>query len=225
MRLAEAAGVDLAALGDVVRHSDRVTGGPGAVHAAPTGRPLGPTTACGRSSSTPASLGEKDLRAGDRAGRRSWGSTCRSPVWPPNDSGAALGVPHEEPMTDDRPVTERRPPRARGKEQMKAVYGWDIDQVEGPFVESTVDHLFGEVWAEGKHDGQGTAARAHRHGGRQRDGGRRRAAARRRRAPRRARRRRPALARRLRRPLRRLAPRAKLNTEVEKLVARMEKGS
>ncbi len=39
--------------------------------------------------------------------------------------------------------------RARGKEQMKAVYGWDIDHVEGPFVESTVDHLFGEVWAEG----------------------------------------------------------------------------
>lgn len=33
---------------------------------------------------------------------------------------------------------------------MKQVYGWDIDEVEGPFVESTVDHLFGEVWAEGK---------------------------------------------------------------------------
>lgn len=39
--------------------------------------------------------------------------------------------------------------RARGKEQMKAVYGWEIDRVEGVFVESTVDHLFGEVWAEG----------------------------------------------------------------------------
>ena len=46
-------------------------------------------------------------------------------------------------MTDD---SERR---ARGKALMKQVYGWDIDQVEGPFVESTVDHLFGEVWAEG----------------------------------------------------------------------------
>lgn len=40
--------------------------------------------------------------------------------------------------------------RARGKDLMKQVYGWDIDQVEGSFVESTVDHLFGEVWAEGK---------------------------------------------------------------------------
>ena len=40
--------------------------------------------------------------------------------------------------------------RARGKAQMKAVYGWDIDHVEGPFVEYTVDHLFAEVWNEGK---------------------------------------------------------------------------
>jgi len=39
--------------------------------------------------------------------------------------------------------------RARGKANMKAVYGWDIDHVEGPFVEYTVDHLFGSVWNEG----------------------------------------------------------------------------
>jgi 4-carboxymuconolactone decarboxylase len=39
--------------------------------------------------------------------------------------------------------------RTRGKALMKQVYGWDIDQVEGSFVESTVDHLFGEVWNEG----------------------------------------------------------------------------
>ncbi|WP_436794499.1 carboxymuconolactone decarboxylase family protein [Actinospongicola halichondriae] len=39
--------------------------------------------------------------------------------------------------------------RERGKAQMKEVYGWDIDQVEGAFVETTVDHLFGEVWANG----------------------------------------------------------------------------
>ena len=39
--------------------------------------------------------------------------------------------------------------RSRGKARMKQVYGWDIDQVEGPFVEATVDHLFGEVWEEG----------------------------------------------------------------------------
>ena len=39
--------------------------------------------------------------------------------------------------------------RTRGKAQMKQVYGWDIDHVEGPFVQYTVDHLFGEVWNEG----------------------------------------------------------------------------
>ena len=40
--------------------------------------------------------------------------------------------------------------RSTGKAQMKAVYGWDIDHVEGSFVEYTVDHLFGRVWQEGK---------------------------------------------------------------------------
>ncbi len=40
--------------------------------------------------------------------------------------------------TDDR--------RARGKEQMRQVYGWDIEPTK-PFEEQTVDHLFGEVWA------------------------------------------------------------------------------
>jgi 4-carboxymuconolactone decarboxylase len=45
-------------------------------------------------------------------------------------------------MTDDQR-------RATGKANMKAVYGWDIDHVEGSFVEYTVDHLFGSVWEEG----------------------------------------------------------------------------
>lgn len=47
-------------------------------------------------------------------------------------------------------TTEDSEQRARGKAQMKAVYGWDIDHVEGSFVEYTVDHLFAEVWQEGK---------------------------------------------------------------------------
>jgi 4-carboxymuconolactone decarboxylase len=40
--------------------------------------------------------------------------------------------------------------RERGKALMKQVYGWDVDHVEGPFVEYTVDHLFANVWNEGK---------------------------------------------------------------------------
>jgi 4-carboxymuconolactone decarboxylase len=37
--------------------------------------------------------------------------------------------------------------RQRGLEWMRTVYGWDVPTVEGDFVELTVDHLFGEVWA------------------------------------------------------------------------------
>lgn len=38
--------------------------------------------------------------------------------------------------------------RARGQAMMRAVYGWDIEPTK-PFEVSTVDHLFGEVWAAG----------------------------------------------------------------------------
>lgn len=38
--------------------------------------------------------------------------------------------------------------RDRAKAQMRAVYGWDIEPTK-PFEVATVDHLFGEVWAEG----------------------------------------------------------------------------
>lgn len=38
--------------------------------------------------------------------------------------------------------------RERGKELMRAVYGWDIEPTK-PFEVSTVDHLFGEVWDGG----------------------------------------------------------------------------
>lgn len=46
-------------------------------------------------------------------------------------------------------TTDDTEQRARGKANMAAVYGWDIDHVEGSFVEYTVDHLFGSVWEEG----------------------------------------------------------------------------
>ena len=32
---------------------------------------------------------------------------------------------------------------------MRQVYGWDIEPTK-PFEEATVDHLFGEVWSQGK---------------------------------------------------------------------------
>lgn len=38
--------------------------------------------------------------------------------------------------------------RAKGMAKMQEVYGFtvDPDEVEGPYVDFTVDHLFGEVW-------------------------------------------------------------------------------
>jgi 4-carboxymuconolactone decarboxylase len=38
--------------------------------------------------------------------------------------------------------------REAGMARMKDVYGWNVDpdQIEGPYVDVTVDHLFGEVW-------------------------------------------------------------------------------
>jgi 4-carboxymuconolactone decarboxylase len=38
--------------------------------------------------------------------------------------------------------------RAAGREQMRQVYGWDIEPTK-PFEVATVDHLFGSVWADG----------------------------------------------------------------------------
>ena len=40
------------------------------------------------------------------------------------------------------------PSRAAGMAKMQEVYGFSVDPdtIEGPYVEFTVDHLFGEVW-------------------------------------------------------------------------------
>src|SRR5699024_1963934 len=53
--------------------------------------------------------------------------------------------------TKDDDMTDPTEPdlRERGKAQMRAVYGWDIDPTR-PFEVATVDHLFGRVWAEGE---------------------------------------------------------------------------
>lgn len=61
-RLAEAAGVDLVALGDVVRHTDAVTGGPGAIMHRGTTTPLAPDDFWTEVFEHVRALGEKDLR-------------------------------------------------------------------------------------------------------------------------------------------------------------------
>jgi len=52
-------------------------------------------------------------------------------------------------MTDAEDANEATDEqRERGRALMRDVYGWDIEPTK-PFEVATVDHLFGEVWAEG----------------------------------------------------------------------------
>lgn len=61
MRLAEAGGVDLVRLGEVVRHSDRVTGGPGSIMIRDTTAPIAPDDGLYPIFEHARELGEKDL--------------------------------------------------------------------------------------------------------------------------------------------------------------------
>ncbi|HSG91626.1 MAG TPA: NAD-binding protein, partial [Pseudomonadales bacterium] len=60
-RLAEAAGLDLMALGEVVRHSDGVSGGPGSILLRPTTAPLEPDDPWFAILDATWGLGDKDL--------------------------------------------------------------------------------------------------------------------------------------------------------------------
>ena len=94
-RIAEAAGVDLALLGEVVRHSDRVTGGPGAIMLRDTTVPLDAGDGLRPIFEHTRELGEKDLRHA-RALADSLGvDTPLAAVALPL-LAAALGVPHKE---------------------------------------------------------------------------------------------------------------------------------
>lgn len=94
-RLAEAAGVDLALLGDVVRHSDRITGGPGAVMIRRSAGPLAPDDGLAAIFTHTRGLGEKDLAL-------ALGLAAEHGIDLPfarlalDHLGAALGVPHDQ---------------------------------------------------------------------------------------------------------------------------------
>lgn len=94
-RIAEAAGVDLVALGQVVRHSDKVTGGPGAIMLRDTTAPIPPGDGLAPIFTHTRDLGEKDLRHAIRLA-----SELGVPT-PLADTALglvadALGVPHIE---------------------------------------------------------------------------------------------------------------------------------
>ena len=95
LALAEAAGVDVAKLGDVVRHSDRITGGPGAVMLRRSAAPLADGDGLKAIFEHTRALGEKDL---DLALALGEDLGVRLPITAQarTDLGAALGVPHPE---------------------------------------------------------------------------------------------------------------------------------
>ena len=51
-------------------------------------------------------------------------------------------------MTDQDAAHDTETSRSRGMAKMQEVYGFSVDPdtVAGPYVDFTVDHLFGEVW-------------------------------------------------------------------------------
>ncbi len=93
--LAEAAGVDLARLGEVVRHSDAVTGGPGAVMIRSETGPLDADDGLRTIFEHTRGLGEKDLALAVEMGER---LAVPTPVASSALMllAAGLGVPHEE---------------------------------------------------------------------------------------------------------------------------------
>lgn len=99
LTLAEAAGVDLALLGEVVRHSDRVTGGPGSIMIRDTPKPIDPTDGLHDVFSHARGLGEKDLRLALGLGA-DLGIDMPVTRLALEHLGAALGVPHQTPLSE-----------------------------------------------------------------------------------------------------------------------------
>lgn len=99
LRLAEAAGVDVALLGEVVRHSDRVTGGPGAVLLRDTAAPMGAADGLRPIFEHTRGLGEKDLQLALDLGAQ-LGLEMPFAALAHEHLGAALGVPH---VLEDQP--------------------------------------------------------------------------------------------------------------------------
>jgi 3-hydroxyisobutyrate dehydrogenase-like beta-hydroxyacid dehydrogenase len=94
-RLAEAAGIDLRKLAAVVRQSDAVTGGPGAVMVRASTEPLGPDDGLRQIFEHTRGLAEKDLALALAMGEQ-LGVDLPFAALALQTLAAGLGVPHEE---------------------------------------------------------------------------------------------------------------------------------
>ncbi|TXI56367.1 NAD(P)-dependent oxidoreductase [Mycolicibacter arupensis] len=93
MKLAEAAGLDLQALGRVVRHTDALTGGPGVIMLLESTAPMGPDHFLRDAFTHTRGLGEKDLRLALGLGDATGVDLPLAQI-ALDHLGAALGVPH-----------------------------------------------------------------------------------------------------------------------------------
>ena len=103
LRLAEAAGVDLVALGRIVRHTDSITGGPGAIMHRDTTAPLAPDDGWTSIFEHVLALGTKDLgHAIELAGR--FGVDVPMAQYAADHLGAALGLPDSPTAAQGEPA-------------------------------------------------------------------------------------------------------------------------
>ena len=122
-RLAEASGLDLVALGEVVRHTDAITGGPGAIMYRDTTAPLDPDDFWYGVFDHVRALGEKDLsfaiELADTLGVDvPLAQLARERL--AKGTGALMG------KFDDLPEERRR-----GLEKMEEVYGFEMSDGDG----------------------------------------------------------------------------------------------
>lgn len=143
-RLAEAAGLDLVALGDVVRHTDAITGGPGAILHRDATAPIAETDFWHGVFGHVVALGEKDLgfaiALADELGVEVPLARLALERLAPG-----LGMSAPGPQEDDK-FAGLPGARARGLRKMEEVYGFDMADGEGDFFRYTADHLFGDIW-------------------------------------------------------------------------------
>jgi len=165
-RLAEASGIELGKLAEVVKASDRRIGGVSALMFRATTAPFteADDDRLVAAMKSAAALARKDLNAAIMLGNElgmelpvanlaaenadaifgvgspTAGQTAEpapSATGPARDQGTPVG--HQPPSPD----------RSRGTQRMEDVYGFsaDPDSSQGDFMAYTVDHLFGDVWS------------------------------------------------------------------------------
>ena len=145
-RLAEAAGLDLVALGEVVRHTDAITGGPGAIMHRDTTAPLDPDDFWYGVFEHVARPGREGPRLRHRAGRPARGRRT------PGAAGAGATRPGPRrcrTTKESATMTEvRRPARAaaaRPGARWRRSTAARSDGA-GDFFGYTADHLFADIW-------------------------------------------------------------------------------